>query len=350
VSAARGWKKVGRLREKTGTPEALAEKLGRLLRRGPKTLAELSTAADHGIEQVEAALEVLRKKGFHVRLSKEGGARMAEMPRSLPVGGITRIHPKLYTGRRYRFGVVSDNHLGSKYARLDVLNALYDLFAKEGVRDVFNCGNWVDGMSKFNQFDLVPGCESVEGQLSYFVKNYPRRKGIKTHFIAGDDHEGWWTQKVGMDVGRMAQERAEKAGREDLKYLAYLEADVRLEAPRGETWLRLMHPGGGSVYAVSYVPQKIVESFQGGEKPAVLIVGHHHKLYAEIHREVWCIGAGCTEDQTPFMRKKKIEAHVGGALCEIEQARDGHVAALTARLQRFFDRGFYEHKEKYARW
>lgn len=343
------WSGVRKAREKSGSPDALAEKLRRLLRGGSKSLGELSTKLDVGVGRVEQALAILRAKGFHVKLT-QGGREKAEIIKSLPAGGAVHIRPRLYTGRRYRFGVVSDNHLGSKYARLDVLNALYDIFAREGVNDVFNCGNWVDGTCVFNRFDLLPGCESVEGQLAYLVKFYPRRKGVVTHFIAGDDHEGWWTQRAGLDIGRMAQDRAEAAGREDLKYAGYLEVDIRLAAPKGETWLRLMHPGGGTPYAVSYVPQKIVESFQGGEKPALLIIGHHHKLYAEIHREVWCIGAGCTQDQTPFLRKKKIEVHVGGALCEMEQARDGHISSLTARLQRFYDRGFYEGKEKYPRW
>jgi len=227
------WKKVAKLREKVGTPEALAERLRRLLRGGPKTLTELSTKLDQGIGQVEKALEVLRGRGYNVRVAAEKGARpTAEMLRSLPVGGQHRIQPKLYTGRKYRFGVVSDNHLGSKYARLDVLGAMYDLFQKEGVRDVFNCGNWIDGQSRFNRFDLLPDCESVEGQLAFFVKNYPRRKGVTTHFIAGDDHEGWWTQREGLDIGRMAQERAENAGRNDLRYLSYLEAECAWKRPR----------------------------------------------------------------------------------------------------------------------
>lgn len=340
------WANLQRIRELQQSPEALAERLQKLLRRGQFDLLELSQRMDVSVRRLKQAIGILRARGFNVQTNE----KQVEIVRNLPVGGELRINPKLYTGRKYRFGVTSDNHLGSRYARLDVLGSIYDCFAREGVRDVYNCGNWVDGLCSYNQFDLLPGCQSLEGQLAFFCKNYPRRKGMKTFFIAGDDHEGWWTQRVGIDIGTLMQQHAEAAGRDDLQYIGYLEADVRISAPRGDTWIRLMHPGGGSPYAVSYVPQKIVESFQGGEKPMVLLIGHHHKLYFEIHREVWCVGAGCTQDQTPFMRKRKIEAHVGGAICEIEQARDGHVSGMTVKLLRFYDRKFYEQKEKYPRW
>ena len=59
--------------------------------------------------------------------------------------GSHKIDLSKYENKTYKFGVVADNHLNSKFERLDVLDALYDIYEKEGIKDVYNGGNWVDG-------------------------------------------------------------------------------------------------------------------------------------------------------------------------------------------------------------
>ncbi len=102
-----------------------------------------------------------------------------------------------------------------------------------------------------------------------------------------------------------------------------------------------MHPGGGAAYALSYSAQKIVESFQGGEKPSVLLYGHYHKFDWNYYREVHNIGTGCTVDQSIFMRKQKIQAHVGGLLVRLHQAPDGAINRVKVEWIPFYDRGYY---------
>lgn len=327
------------------TVEALAELIRKELKHKPATLQELSSRFDRGTKQIKSALDYLAAKNIHVEVTAES----AEIVKDLPVGGEYRVSKKLLNGKRYRFGFTSDNHLASKCERLDVLNALFDRYQRDGITDVFQAGNIVDGICRFNRFDLQPSCSSLDGQVQYLVKHWPRRKGIVTRFIVGDDHEGWWSQREGINVGMYIQDAFERAGRTDLVYLGYMEADVRLAAPRGETWIRIQHAGGGSAYAFSYTSQKIVESFQGGEKPGIVLIGHYHKADFCMPREVFAVQGGCTQDQTTFMRKNKIAAHVGGWICELEQAEDGHVSAFQAEFMRFYDRKFYE-GEKYPRW
>lgn len=321
----------------------LKQRAKKLLQRKNMTLLALANELDCSPAKAESLIESLRLGGLNVSL-KHGEALI----HSLEPGGEHSISPKLYAGHEYRFGIVSDNHLCSKYSRLDVLNSLYDIFAEEGVSDVYNAGNILDGECRFNRYDLVVP-SGMESQLEYAAVHYPKRKGITTHYVVGDDHEGWWAQREGIDVGAAMQRQFEAAGRTDMNYLGYIEADIKLQAPKGETWIRLMHAGGGSAYALSYAPQKIVESFQGGEKPHVLIIGHYHKMEFCAPREVFCISAGCTQDQTPFMRKQKIQAFVGGWVCRMIQAPDGHVSSMSTDWRRFYDRKFYV-GEKFKRW
>lgn len=238
------------------------------------------------------------------------------------------------------FGVVSDNHLCNKHSRLDVLNDAYDTFARMGITTVYNAGNWVDGEARFNKTELVtaPG---MDHQLDYMIDKYPQRDGITTHYIAGDDHEGWYQQREGVEVGRYLQYRAENQGRSDLKYLGYGEADVSLRHGGGVAVLRVVHPGGGSSYAISYTDQKRVESYQGGEKPHIEIAGHYHKFNYGMPRGVHTWQAGCTCDQTMFMRKKRLAAHVMYSVLKIAQDDNGAITRVAPEVFPYFDRGYY---------
>ena len=243
------------------------------------------------------------------------------------------------------FGVTSDNHLCSKYARLDVLNAAYDHFERRGITHVFNAGNWVDSEARFNKTELLtaPG---MDNQLDYLIDKFPVRNGITTHFIAGDDHEGWYAQREGIEIGRYLESRATAAGRSDLHYLGYAECDVALKCGSGAAVARVVHPGGGSAYAVSYTDQKRVESYQGGEKPQLEIVGHYHKFNYGFPREVHTVQAGCTCDQSLFMRKKRLQAHVGFVELRIKQDSAGVITRFGVEWFPFFDRGYYEKRYK----
>ena len=111
-----------------------------------------------------------------------------------------------------------------------------------------------------------------------------------------------------------------------------------------------MHPGGGSAYAISYTAQKIVESLQGGEKPHFMLLGHYHKFNQGYPREVHTVQGGTTQDQTPFMRKQKIQAHVGFCIIRFHQAETGEINRFNVEWVPFYDKGFYEKGDKYRRW
>jgi len=251
-----------------------------------------------------------------------------------------------FVGRRgepFRFGVIADTHLGSKHCRLDVCEALYDWFAAEGITTVLHAGNWIEGEARFNKHELVDGAHGMQPQLDYFVEHYPQRRGVRTIYVAGDDHEGWYAQREGVDIGRMLQQTARIAGRSDLEYAGYKEAFFALEHPDSGRHARLLldHPGGGSAYATSYAAQKRVEAAQGGEKPAIWIFGHWHKLGYFVVRNVHCVLAPCTKDLDTFGRKKGLEYVIGGAIIEAWQDEGGAITGFTPRFRTFFDRGYH---------
>lgn len=273
----------------------------------------------------------LQTDGDYVKLS-------GEIPEYKPF----RISPKQLWGRKMTFGLVSDSHLGSYQERLDVLEAAYDEFKKLKITTVYHAGNIVEGECHFNKYDIR--VHGIADQTLYCLDHYPQRAGIMTYYITADDHEGWWFQREGIDFGRYLYLEAQERGRKDLVHLGYQEIDIELMAKRGKSIMRLTHPGGGTSYAISYALQKIVESFQGGEKPQILLSGHYHKAGYFYPREVHSVLCACTCDQSRFMRKKKIQAHLGYFIITVKQADTGEIIGFEATFRPFYDRKFYVKK------
>lgn len=318
--------------------QQLPESIKALLKKGPRKVDDLANALDRSPKRIQQAVTELIALGVMI-YEAPGGMFTLRDSVTLPPGTGEFIgqsgewqHQLLFT---------TDNHLCNKHSRLDVLNAAYKHAAELGITTAINAGNWIDGEARFNRTELLtaPG---MDNQLDYMIDKWPVVKGVTTYFIAGDDHEGWYQQREGIEIGRYLQIRAEQQGRHDLKYLGYGEADIRLKYGSGSSVGRLVHPGGGSAYAISYTDQKRVESYQGGEKPQIEFVGHYHKFIHGYPREVHTIQGGCTCDQTMFMRKKRIQAHVGYTLNRIQQDKRGIITRVAVEWFPFFDRGFYE--------
>jgi predicted phosphodiesterase len=240
----------------------------------------------------------------------------------------------------YLFGVAGDRHIGSKYHRQDVVEDLYKRFTDAGVDAVLDTGNWIDGESRFNRQDLIR--VGMTPQLKLMSQITPKID-VPTLAVWGDCHEGWYASREGIDIGEYAESVMKKAGH-DWNNLGYLEAYITLRNKNtgSESIMALIHPGGGTAYALSYKPQKIVESLEGGEKPAVMVMGHYHKLEALNIRNVWVLQAGTCCDQTPFMRKKSIAAHVGGTILGMEQdPESGAIIGFSPDMKRYFNEAFY---------
>jgi len=242
-----------------------------------------------------------------------------------------------------RIGLVADTHLCCREERLDALNAQYDLFEKEGISRVFHAGNIVDGFcARINGASVFES--SVDGQASYCARHYPSRKGITTHFITGNDHDFAWNGgKEGFNGGAYLQLICEKHGRTDLKYLGHVEADVELRCGEHLQIMKIQHPGGGSAYARSYKGQKMVESFQGGEKPAILVMGHYHVSGYSFDRNVHIIGMPGFQEQTIFGRTKGLRYEIGGVILEFKMSSvTGAITRVRPDFNMFFDRQFYK--------
>lgn len=300
--------------------------------RSPVKLAEELGCSE---EQVTHAINHLNESGYQVisrgnlvRISKEGAQPNRAVDLN-PIDSDERV-----------IGIVADSHLCNRVSRLDVLEAAYDEFKQRKITDVFHAGNMVDGEFKFNRYELL--AHGVTDQTLYCLDHYPERSGITTHFITGDCHEGWWRQRDGIDWGKWLVYEARDRGRNDFNYLGFMDVDVALRCgKKGVGHIKVFHPGGGTAYAISYSTQKIVESLQGGEKPGLLICGHYHKAIYHMVRNVHVIQAGTTCDQTSFMRKRKLEAHLGFWIVTLQQDQTGAIRRVVPEFNSYYDKTYH---------
>lgn len=323
---------------KVAEPE-LYEAIRKALKKDSVYQHDLADKLDISPRRLQQAIEEMVSKGAMIEFRKLDGHYYMTPAFAAPAGK-SELVSEPQGEWSHIFGAISDNHLCNKHSRLDVLKAAYDTYARMGITTVYNGGNWVDGEARFNKTELVtaPG---MDNQLDYMIDKYPHRPGIVTHYIAGDDHEGWYQQREGIEVGRYLQHRAEDQGRHDLKYLGYGEADIALVHGSGRAVARVVHPGGGSSYALSYTDQKRVESYQGGEKPHIELAAHYHKAVYSYPREVHCIQTACTCEQTMFMRKKKLQAHLGFWVIKVAQDPKGAINRFAPEFFPFYDRSYY---------
>lgn len=274
-------------------------------------------------EQLRSALRRSKRRVYDDR--ERSGFQKPAITKSRPVA-----FPRKRVDREIIFGAVGDSHLCSFYERNDILESLYDIYQERGVERVFHTGNYIDGEAPFNQHELY--AHGIDGQCEYFIRNYPQRNGIQTLYIDGDDHENWYSHKFGIVVGRHLEDLARRSGRTDLIYLGSMENDVAL-IDGSERTVRVLHAGGGSSYALSHTSQKLIDTYEEYEKPDILLVGHYHKAhFLPNYRGVAVIQTGTTQEQTPFMRKKRLHADLGGWIITVGLDEEDSIVQLQAEF------------------
>ncbi len=229
--------------------------------------------------------------------------------------------------RIIRFGVVSDTHLCSKWQQLTHLNTMYDIFEQEGIETVYHAGDITEGVNMRRGHEYEVFKHGTDEQQQYVIDNYPKRKGIITKFITGNhDHSG--IKAAGHDIGYPI-ERA----RDDMIYLGMSNAKIELTP---NCVLELNHALDGNAYALSYAIQKRIDAMSGGEKPSILIDGHHHKMIYLFYRNIHAFEAGTFQSQTPWMRGKRLPAHMGGWIYQIHVDDEGTIQRCGAEFFPFY--------------
>lgn len=224
-------------------------------------------------------------------------------------------------------GIVSDTHFGNIHQQLHLVNEFYREAYNRGIDTILHCGDIVDG--HYTNRPEEPRQQFLHGfdeQASYVVDMYPKVKGITTKYILGS-HDETHYKNGGATIGNWVSRC-----RPDLEYLGQDYANIDINGVR----ITMDHPGGGSARALSYNAQKRIEILESGYKPHILAIGHYHKSYSFVYRNVRGIETPSFCDKTQFQQKQGLSNYLGGYFLDVYSDKKGNIQYFEAE-EIFFD-------------
>lgn len=219
---------------------------------------------------------------------------------------------------KIRFALFGDTQFGSLYTHVSAMRGFYDYCGENGIKTLYHTGDVLDGHKVYRGQEFELRDLGLNAQIDRMAKECP--VGFTTKFITGN-HDASFKTLAGVPVGKLINQ-----ARSDWVFLGEEQARVKWETPNGDFSLMLVHPGGGTSYALSYKVQKVAEALEGGTKPDMLAVGHFHK--AEMipsYRNICIVQTGAFQKQTPFMARNSLAAHVGGWLIDVTVGHNHNV-------------------------
>ena len=230
------------------------------------------------------------------------------------VPGLAKVPVVNFDGDRVRIGAITDTHIGSLNFSEQRLYQAFEEFKKEKVDFITHSGDVTEGMSHRagHVYDLSE--IGYDKQKSKAIEIFSQWTDSQIYAIDGN-HDRWFIKSNGALI---VKDIATKL--DNFNFIGHDEGDISIN---GKAVVKLWHGEDGNSYALSYRLQKILESLSGGEKPSVIICGHTHKYVKIFERNVYAISAGSIQSQTPWMRGKRIAAHVGFCIIDIHVNKSG---------------------------
>lgn len=233
---------------------------------------------------------------------------------------------KRWSGNKFRFGVVSDTHLCSRYQQLTHLYDFYRICCRRRIQTILHCGDIADGEKMYRGHAYEIFVHGADGQIEYVVNNYPRFKGIRTILISGN-HDQAFLKHSGINVAKHIGK-----GRDDITFigddLAFIDQDG--------IKIALFHGRGGVAYARSYKLQKVLEQISPEHKPHLFFMGHYHvPSYLPGYRNVEGWQVPCFQSQTPYLVAKGLYPFVAGLIVTV-QVDDMGIAKVVWEVIPFY--------------
>lgn len=198
---------------------------------------------------------------------------------------------------------------------------------------MLHCGDIVDGnYPNRPEQPRQQFLHNFDEQASYVVDMYPKVKDITTYYILGSHDETHYK-----NGGTTVNEWVSRC-RNDMIYLGQ---DTAVTNTNGIKFV-MDHPDGGSSQSLSYKPQKRIEILESGHKPKVLLIGHYHKSYFFVYRNVRCIEVPSLCSKTQFQQKQGLSNIVGGYFLDIYSDSKGNIVYFEPEEILFEQKNFWD--------
>jgi len=308
---------------RTPQPEEMNIQKRLLKEKQPRPIEDIAKDLGIGMDVLVSTINELKESGYGVR---SDGDIFLNTNTPLPEGRAVDLR-KRFDDKYLHFGVISDTHMSSKHERVDALEQMYDVFEKEGITTVFHAGDISDGVDVYRGHHNELKHHNQSDQIQYVVDNYPKRDGIQTYFITGN-HDLRAFERGGADPGKQIA-----TARKDLSYLGQMSARVQL--PGDDVELELLHPAGGSSYALSYKAQRDINNRSPQDIPDVLVYGHYHTSFYMHYRNLDFLQAPSFKENGQFETRLGLHSTIGGWLVDAKIGDNGKIARFQPELQNF---------------
>lgn len=293
------------------------------------SVSEISRHIDRSSETVIKTIDALRAKHHEVILDE------TRHEVSVPHEPAKEFAPTdfKYLRKFYRIGIVSDTHLCSKYQQLTLLHDAYTIFDDRQTDFNVHGGDLTEGIDMYREHRQEVFKHNAPEQREYVIDNYPTSKRKTKTYIIGGQHDRSFYKQNGYDIVEHICEK-----RKDLVYRGFFRARFTIKGLP----IELQHPGGGLAYALSYNPQKMVESISGyvlsimraspefyKVLPALLLIGHYHvPMHLPRYMGIDVSTLPCFQAQTPYLQQKKKMPVIGCAVAEIWLGQDNNLSSV----------------------
>lgn len=230
--------------------------------------------------------------------------------------------------KNIKIGVFGDSHIGNINYDRNLFNFMSDEFKKEKVNLICCAGDIMDGWYQNRPASLFEQNRiGLDQQLEMTVEDFSKFEK-PLYFITGNHEYNTFMRGAGIEVGNYLEEKLNSNGI-DSHFLGNMQGDLVLK--NGQK-IRMLHPDGGSSYALSYKPQKIIESLEGGDKPNIMLIGHYHKALYMFYRNVHTFMTGTLMGQSKFMKGRGLAAHKGFYILNIKGDNLGDIDRITPQF------------------
>jgi len=132
---------------------------------------------------------------------------------------------------KFKFISLADTHLGNIYENISLIKILYTYAEKQNIRYVFHLGDMIEGIVIGNQNSSRIKRLSIQEQVDFLTRNYPKSDQVNTLYILGNHDYRCVTN--GIDISKIIERR-----RLDMHFLGYKNSKVML----GNKSVLLHHP------------------------------------------------------------------------------------------------------------
>ena len=303
-----------------------------------QTLESLELKTGRNKDEIRGMLAKLIQSGREISIQEENGELIVN--KYFQKRTNKKIKPYKEELHKEEIFVASDTHFGSIYSQPSFLHVGAKEAYNRGITTALHVGDVSDGDYHTIRPNHVKEVflYGATGQINYSAETIPKYEGLNWYFITGS-HDQTHQFNYGVDFG----EELEKL-RPDLNYLGQDRGTFMLD----NCEIELFHPGGGSSKILSTTPQNRIDQLESGTKPNISLVGHYHKMYYMLYRNIHTILVPCCVAQSSFMLKQGLANMMGCYFVTIYYDDKGYVHYFEPEAMVFNEKDVRENDWAYS--